>query len=308
MTAPPLKPCSICNCDSCFVIPSIGSQQYVCMLHYYTTGVHRSRHSRSTTAETGNVSKNKSSLFVDRNRLEKQLPQVQELFAEAFVELQREIGEESARSFQLAATADDPLALLLNSSQGEILRPFRKQYPGHRKNNFPQQKSANDDSEGGFIREIALPDRLRMLQNPKDLDDFASRYNRKSTDSPRKRTLPVSDIAVTQPSNPYHRKQKPPINVWNQVLDASDGNDNSKKKSKTKWEDMEKEMTRDITSGSNASSKLCTCGSKDVEIEGTVTSRNNDMMKGEVWGMKDRAEMIVERLHCLACGKTWNEE
>jgi hypothetical protein len=91
-------------------------------------------------------------------------------------------------------------------------------------------------------------------------------------------------------------------------LDANDGNNNSKKKSKTKWEDMEKEMTRDITSGSNASSKLCTCGSKDVEIEGTVTSRNNDMMKGEVWGMKDRAEMVVERLHCLACGKTWNEE
>lgn len=298
MTAPPLKPCSICNGESCFVMPSIGSQQYVCMLHYYTTGAHRSRHSQSSTGETGNVSKKKSSLFVDRNRLEKQLPQVQELFAEAFLELQREIGEESARSFQLAATADDPLALLLNSSQVAASRPFRKQYPGHRKHNFPRQKSVDDDLEGGFIREAVLPERLRKLQNPKDLDEFASQYNRNSTDF----------TTVTRPSNPHHRKQKPPINVWNQVLDSNDGKTKSKKESKKTWEDMEKEITRDITSGNDALSKSCTCGSKDVEIKGNVTSRNNDMMKGEVWGMKDRAEIVVERCHCRSCGKTWNEE
>ena len=48
--------------------------------------------------------------------MEKQLPKVQELFAEAFIELQKDIGEESARAFQSVATAEDPLAILLGST------------------------------------------------------------------------------------------------------------------------------------------------------------------------------------------------
>ena len=67
--------------------------------------------------------------------MEKQLPQVQEIFAEAFIELQKDISEESARSFQLTATADDPLALLLDD-RATVSRPppsFRKQ---KKNNNF----------------------------------------------------------------------------------------------------------------------------------------------------------------------------
>jgi hypothetical protein len=67
-------------------------------------------------------------------------------------------------------------------------------------------------------------------------------------------------------------------------------------------------MTRDITSEGYASTKICKCGSKDVNIEGRVNSRNNDMTKGAVWGMKDRSELVIERLHCQTCGRTWNEE
>ena len=67
-------------------------------------------------------------------------------------------------------------------------------------------------------------------------------------------------------------------------------------------------MTRDITSEGYASTKICKCGSKDVNIEGRVNSRNNDMTKGAVWGMKDRSELVVERCYCQTCGRTWNEE
>ena len=66
-------------------------------------------------------------------------------------------------------------------------------------------------------------------------------------------------------------------------------------------------MINNITAGSNASLIKCSCGSTNVNIDGNIT-RNNDMMKGEVWGAKNRSEDVVERCHCLTCGRTWNEE
>ena len=92
------------------------------------------------------------------------------------------------------------------------------------------------------------------------------------------------------------------------MLDSTNNTDDTKKKRKIRYEDMEKEMITNITSGNDASTKTCKCGSTNVEISGNVTSRNNDMTKGEVWGSKDRAEAVMERCHCLACGKRWNEE
>lgn len=291
MNTPQLKQCCICNGESCFVIPSIGFQspQHVCMLHYYTTGVHRS---------SSNSNRNKNSLLVHSSRMEKQLPQVQEIFAEAFIELQKDISEESARSFQLTATADDPLALLLDD-RATVSRPppsFRKQ---KKNNNFHQQKSitSKDDLllEGGFLRETPIPERYHKLQHPQKLNEYAA----------------AATTSSTQLTNQI--KKKPPINLWNQVLDSKDDDSStniitSKKKSKISLELLEKEMTRDITSEGYASTKICKCGSKDVNIEGRVNSRNNDMTKGAVWGMKDRSELVVERCYCQTCGRTWNEE
>mmetsp|Transcript_920 Transcript_920/g.1960 ORF Transcript_920/g.1960 Transcript_920/m.1960 type:complete len:115 (-) Transcript_920:972-1316(-) len=82
----PLKPCTICQSESSIVVPSLAAPKHFCLLHYLGTGNHRKR------------SKNKrSKLFVHPLRLESQLPAVQDLFSEAFVELQKEIREESAR-------------------------------------------------------------------------------------------------------------------------------------------------------------------------------------------------------------------
>mmetsp|Transcript_22933 Transcript_22933/g.47127 ORF Transcript_22933/g.47127 Transcript_22933/m.47127 type:complete len:86 (+) Transcript_22933:1053-1310(+) len=85
---------------------------------------------------------------------------------------------------------------------------------------------------------------------------------------------------------------------------------------------MDKQMIRNITSTTTSSScnsndnnaivasgpKCTSCGSSKIESHGNITSRNNDVRKGEVWGMKDRGEMVVERYRCLNCGKVWNEE
>jgi hypothetical protein len=342
MAPPPMKPCMICNGESCFVVPSIVAHKYLCMLHYYATGAHHrvtyennTNHvggKRETTKKSSSSSSSSSSLYVDRRRIEDQMPHVQEIFADAFLELQNDIVEEMARSFRVASTSDDPLALLLNTNQMDDAnnaistsssRPFRRRrrrtdgQDGKATNDIRGEKSSKDaghDMEGGFIRDVALPERIRRLQHPRALDDFVSTSTTldpstttSSCGSGRKRPFPMSDT-TSGPTNPYHRKQRPPINVWNQVLDdAGNGKDDENTKRdenrhKTKWEELEREMTRD-----HASSRVCTCGSGDVRIEGNVTSRNNDMMKGEVWGVKDRGEDVIERCRCLACGKAWNE-
>ena len=156
-------------------------------------------------------------------------------------------------------------------------------------------------------------ERLRKLQNPQT---FASKYGASPPISKKQKqrsstTIPNSNTTIEAKSNPYRRKQTQSTNVWNQILDnpTKEDNDGSKKKKSKKmnFADLEREMISNITSGSTASSKTCTCGSTNVNIDGNVSNRNNDMMKGEVWGNKDRSETF-ERCHCLACGRTWNED
>ena len=198
---------------------------------------------------------------------------------------------------------------------------FRKQKSRNSLSSTNKKKkstSSNDDMEGGFIRETQLPERLRKLQNPQT---FASKYG---TSPPLSKKQKQQSSTITKPnnnttataksskSNPYQRKQTQSTNVWNQILDnpttKEDSNGSKKKKAKKmNFADLEREMIDNITSGSMASTKTCTCGSTNVKIDGNVSNRNNDMMKGEVWGNKDRSETF-ERCHCLACGRTWNED
>lgn len=51
---------------------------------------------------------------------------------------------------------------------------------------------------------------------------------------------------------------------------------------------------------------VCTCGSKDVRSFGNVTSRNQEVRKGEIWGT-DRGEEVINRFQCNKCGRMWNE-
>ena len=178
-----------------------------------------------------------------------------------------------------------------------------------------ESTSSNDDMEGGFIRETQLPERLRKLQNPQT---FASKYGASPPLSKKQKqhsttiTIPNNNTtAKSKSSNPYRRKQTQSTNVWNQILDNptkdSINGSNKKKAKKMNFADLEREMIDNITSGSTASTKTCTCGSTNVNIDGNVSNRNNDMMKGEVWGNKDRSEAF-ERCHCLSCGRTWNDQ
>ncbi len=121
-SAATLKPCVICKGESCFLIPGIASSQCFCLLHYYTTGKHNDygpslQHSTKNNKQASQKKNKKTSLLVEYERMKKQLPAVQEIFAEAFVELRTDIGEASARAFQQTKNnADDPLAGLLSAT------------------------------------------------------------------------------------------------------------------------------------------------------------------------------------------------
>jgi len=256
--------------------------------------------------------------------MNKQLPKVQELFAEAFVELREEIGEESARAFQKTkSNADDPLASLLADGPSSFksmpsqVRKFNipRSSSNKRKSSEHNRRAANNnhhsETEGGFIRETVLPEKLRRFQNPNiNLSDNISNA----------KTVPTQYRSETTDTmnNPY-RKRKKTSSIWHQILDSNstDNNNSSddkkKPKAKRNWDDMEKQMIQNITSSNNNStgiaSKTCiSCKSTNIELVGNSTSRNSDMTKGEVWGMKDRGEVVVERCRCLSCGRIWNED
>ena len=374
-SAPP-KPCNICKEESCIVIPSIASSLHLCLLHYYTTGAHQ-RHPRSATIPIAESSRKRNfSLFVENQKIQHQLPKVQELFSEAFIDLEKEIREESARRFQ--SEAEDPLAALLDStapsslgypsapsartsmfrsklstsSRGTSSRgapsnslSFRKRTISNQtinNNSIHSGRSGQKEDDGiegewGFIREAILPEKIRRLQQAPvinlDLDNYntpggssgrtAMSTKRKAQGSASKSFSRAASTPATtafsKPNNPYQHRNAPRTSIWNQVLDSQKDDDKNgdkqhnnknQKKPKTSWEELEKRMVRNITSSNQSYSSLAcsSCGSSNIEMHGNITSRNNDVRKGEVWGMKDRSETVVERCRCVDCGKVWNEE
>ena len=95
-------------------------------------------------------------------------------------------------------------------------------------------------------------------------------------------------------SNVFKRRRSSKKSIWNLAMDP-------------KSEEAIKKSQEESISHSNHL-PTCSCGSKDVENFGNVTSRNQDMRKGETWGMKDRGDDVITRYQCNQCGKTWNEE
>lgn len=88
------KKCSYCLASNAAVIVGAIAEKPLCLLHYHTTRAIRTITGTSKVKQIGNNG------FV----LQQQLPNVQELFAEAYVELQKEIEEENARIFLIGGS------------------------------------------------------------------------------------------------------------------------------------------------------------------------------------------------------------
>jgi hypothetical protein len=247
--------------------------QPFCVLHYYTTSAVRSNPAGVT--------------IIDQTIVDEQLVPMQELFAEAFVQLQQELSEQSARAFE--KNAHDPLAIL-----HDLNKKRRKKPPSL----SPAAKAPNDQNEGGFIRDVPLPERLLRTQQEQAKVQAALtlRMNRAAAGTTATTNDPRRSKDITK------RRKTTRKSVWNVVMD----------------EDANKSPGQDASNSSNPQPALpdlslnhgvvCTCGSHDVEMLGSNTSRSQDMAKAETWGNKDRADEIVTRYRCGKCGMTWNEE
>ena len=111
---------------------------------------------------------------------------MQDLFAQAFVELQQKLRDESAKAF----AAEDPLAVLTDLHH----RP--KKPP-------PAKKPRSDLGGGGFIRKVPLPERLLRAQQAQAREHQALQR--------RMDQAPKTDLSQRRKSS---RKS-----IWNTVLE-----------------------------------------------------------------------------------------
>jgi hypothetical protein len=232
--------------------------QSLCLLHYYSTSAVRAT---------------KAVSIIDASLLQEQLPQTQELFAEAFVQLQQAIQEEVAKSFE-DNTENDPLAVV---QEWHRRRP--KIVPSKAKT---ANKTINMATEGGFLRHTPLPERilLKRQQQAMKQQELEKRMQRASTDLTQKR----------KPNRTI---------IWNQLSASSQDN-------KTRYE-KKKAPTAEVLEVVEDNPICSSCHSHNVQQLGNLTSRNGDMAKGETWGSKDRGDEVLGRYQCQTCGKVWNE-
>eukprot|EP00591_Stephanopyxis_turris_P006245 CAMPEP_0195526458 /NCGR_PEP_ID=MMETSP0794_2-20130614/27529_1 /TAXON_ID=515487 /ORGANISM="Stephanopyxis turris, Strain CCMP 815" /LENGTH=316 /DNA_ID=CAMNT_0040657143 /DNA_START=29 /DNA_END=979 /DNA_ORIENTATION=+ len=286
---PKIPLCSFCQSNKAAVIVTGQlTQKPLCLLHYYTTRAARTFPSHKIKA------------IKCGGELQSQLPPVQDLFSEAFLELQKEISEVSAKAF--VERSSDPLSIL-NPGGGGGANGFHARR---------KQKNSNilAQTEGGFIKPIQIPQKLALLHQQKQQRKLAARVGAapSSEDGNSQDALGAALAAVQ--SNPFKRRRQNKVSYWDldgsggggggirkKGADASSLSSSSKNKMMT-WADIENASRLTIS---------CSCGSNEVESDGNITGRNNDMAKGETWGNKDRSDVMM-KCRCLKCGKTWNEE
>ena len=245
----------------------------LCLLHFYTTDACRFKASQRNDVTT----------VINPEELKRQLPKQQEMFAEAFLQVQREIQDAMSSSsnstFANIAKDNDPLSIIVNLNQ----RSQKKRNPLVHKRKGPSQKPL----EGGFLRDIPIPERLKFVQQQqaRQQQELIARMNQSS--------LPME-------RNLTKRRTPTRTSVW-QVLSNDDRKPAALPTAKG-------ENSVESTDHDNVTDQIpCTCGSHQVQIVSSNSNMNQNMSKAETWGSKDRHDEIVTRYICASCGKTWNE-
>ena len=235
--------------------------------------------------------------IINKDEVSAQLSYVQDLFSEAFTELQKEISMEAAKSFEsMVERGSDPLSILKDPRRKTIARP--------RPSNKKSTKDGNVN-DGGFMKRVQSKE-IELLEQQKKRISLSNGIGPVPVSGPdgldddgrsegNDRRARVSR-AKPKESNPYKRRKISAKSSWNLVLngnlkenlrEAEDDNQNSNKKT-------------------DFFGVTCTCGGVS-SVFGNTTSRNNDVPKAETWGTK-RDNEIMTRYQCQSCGKIWNEE
>ena len=262
-SAQDLSTCSFCESEAAAICISKSLTKAtipLCLVHYYTT--------RSCRIDPQKVS------VLNKEELKTQLPYVQDLFSEAFAELQKEIGTESARSFiEMSKREADPLSILNDSHRRDKVKIPRGP---------PKNAKEGRTSDGGFMtqvqrREIDLVDQQRKRVAISSTTATGGPRHHNGTNSQKQTQF-----------NPYKRRKISTKSSWHLVLEG-----------KTNPEPSES------LKPSQAFPNKCSCGGGAI-LFGNTTSSNNDVSKAEIWGAS-REHDISTRYQCQKCGKIWNE-
>lgn len=146
-----MKKCCFCDENQAIVMikKSFTTKPY-CLFHYYTT-----KACRIDTSKVSLIESEASDEFKTQVQIQK--THVQEIFAEAFTELQKEISTEATRSFQsMVERGNDPLSILIDScKQNRIKHP--------------------KENEGGFMRHIQNSKESKLMEQQLRRNELAAR-------------------------------------------------------------------------------------------------------------------------------------
>ena len=268
--------CSFCSSSPAAVSveTSLVTRPY-CLLHLYTTSaIRRGKGGRVKTVGDG-------------SELQRQLPAMQDLFAEAWTGLRGELAEAAARGATRAA------ARAARRREG---RPAGSSASLSSSSNRASLPSAAPDPFGALLG--VTPPRAKR-KRPGGGSSGGSSPGRRVPPSERPDLpdeAPVLGDTVLIAPNPYRRRRGARASIWNLALDPSVAAVASGKGGP------------DGDGGSGGATGIkCSCGSEEVSLDHSITGRGNDTHKGETWGFKDRSDVVV-RYRCGRCGKAWNEE
>ena len=325
-----IESCSFCSQPAALSVSSSLLSRPYCLAHYYT-----SRAVRSGTANPDKVhilGPDGEEIFgiedtesnggggregaEGQSEMARQLPAVQELFAEAYTSLRDRIATKLSGTAISSGTgprasvarrkqntpggsgasqrnAHDPLAGLLTgpspsySGGSSGKKRGRKRPPSERparpKPPQPTSKtSVNEVNEGGFVRSVPLPGRYVAQQRKMAASEVAERRRLMSAGK-AKAPPPGAASALTHvETNPYKRRKPNRTSIWNLAMEGDAGGDRGPSVSNTAGggEGADAKSSWDAIERSMRPTVRCTCGSTDVSNDLNITGRGNDMAKG----------------------------
>jgi hypothetical protein len=282
-------------------LPIIGRKKRAatpyCLTCYYTTSAVR-------------LDKEKHVSVLDKKEQMKQLPHIQHLFSECYLELQQELQQESIRSFKKQQNSrnykNDPLAAMLNfssssSSSLSSKKAKKRKQQTTMKGPPPPDKREGNINDGGFIRNINVPEHLKKTQEEQREIQNQQLARMNNAASAARRASRGTSSNTTNTSSSVKRRKGSGKSIWNLAMDI-DRNTGKLSAVSESYKMSDADNARLLNNNI-----ICTCGeNKDIRSFGNITSRNADVRKGEIWGT-DRDE-VINRYQCNKCGRTWNEE
>ena len=325
--------CCFCSKPAALSVSSSLLSRPYCLTHYYTTRAVRSGTTNPDRVhilgpdgseifgieDTGSNDGGRREGTEGQSEMARQLPAMQELFAEAYTSLRDRIAAKlSGTAISSAAAgsqkpgtkrnqnssgkvdgtkrnAHDPLADLLagpspsfsGGSSGK--KRGRKRPPPSERPARPKPTTAsnpNEVSEGGFVRSVPLPGRYVAQQRKMAAAEVEERRRLMSAGKapPSSSTSGAASALTHVETNPYKRRKPNRSSIWNLAMEGDAGGDRGASASNTGGgggtDAASAKSSWDAIERSMRPTVRCTCGSTDVSNDLNITGRGNDMPKG----------------------------